>query len=212
MNSQQDTEGEERPTPQEALNERRAELNNGLREAYAAGLAKAVEQFDIDADFDTDVRSLKDNEFVAESHFYYWEGRTRPLEYWLPVQFGVEEYPHTPRELEPVQAVQDANLSPLDEAGEGLVAALESAGAHQDIIEYVHICRENYELTGLIETMHTFHRGGEGEISKLSEIGNKKEKILWEKGAEAALEKVGNWDTTNKPILQEIAGGAVADA
>ena len=67
----------------EPWEERMDELNDGLLEAYAAGFSQAVETFDLDPDFDTDPAALKDNEKVQEAHFYYWDGRTKPLELWL---------------------------------------------------------------------------------------------------------------------------------
>jgi len=71
--------------------ERLDELNDGLLEAYAAGFSQAVETFDIDADFDTSVSGLKKNGAVAENHYYYWEGRSKPLELWLREQFRLDE-------------------------------------------------------------------------------------------------------------------------
>lgn len=97
--------------------------------------------------------------------------------------------------------------APLQDDGEGLVEALNSARAHPDLIEYVYICREEDVLTGMLSSMHTFHRAGEGNIHRFSELGNKKERILWNDGAEEALKRVGNWDITNKPILESIVAG-----
>ena len=62
---------------------------DGLLTAYCAGFAKAAEAIDGQ---DPDVEDLKANDLVTESHYYFWEGRTLPLEFWLQDQFGVEQY------------------------------------------------------------------------------------------------------------------------
>lgn len=69
------------------------ELNRGLLTAYAAGFSQAVETFDLDPDFSTDVESLRENGAVAENHYYFWDGRTKPLEFWLREQFGIDVQP-----------------------------------------------------------------------------------------------------------------------
>jgi hypothetical protein len=74
----------------DAYEEKLDELNEGLLEAYAAGFSQAVETFEVDADFSTDVTSLQQNGAVQESHYYYWDGRTKPLKFWLREQFGVD--------------------------------------------------------------------------------------------------------------------------
>lgn len=71
--------------------EKMDELNRGLLEAYAAGFSKAVEAFEVDADFRTDVESLCKNGAIQESHFYHWDGKSKPLELWLKEQFEVGE-------------------------------------------------------------------------------------------------------------------------
>lgn len=71
--------------------EKMDELNDGLLEAYAAGFAKAVETFDVDPEFSTRVSNLKKNKTLAENHYYYWEGRPKPLRYWLREQFELNE-------------------------------------------------------------------------------------------------------------------------
>jgi hypothetical protein len=58
------------------------ELDEGLLEAFAAGYAKAMEHHDVDRDVDQ-VRQLKQHDLIRESHFYYWDGRDKPLERWL---------------------------------------------------------------------------------------------------------------------------------
>ncbi|MHC3382099.1 hypothetical protein [Haloarcula sp. H-GB5] len=63
--------------------EKRDELNDGLLTAYAAGFRQAVETFDIDADFDTSVSELKQNDAISEAHYYFWDGRKKPLQFWL---------------------------------------------------------------------------------------------------------------------------------
>ena len=73
----------------ENFEEKIDELNDGLLEAYAAGFSKAVETFDVDPDFSTDVESLKNNGAVQEAHYYYWDGRVKPLVHWLKDEFEV---------------------------------------------------------------------------------------------------------------------------
>jgi hypothetical protein len=102
-------------------------------------------------------------------------------------------------------AIPEQPPEPLYPNGEGLLNALEEAGAHDDVIRYVCICREQNEFTGLLSSMHTFHQGGDGSIQKLKQLGTPKEVLLWKEGAEQALAKISNWDTTNKPILETIA-------
>ncbi|MDS0258540.1 helix-turn-helix domain-containing protein [Haloarcula sp. S1CR25-12] len=80
------------------------ELNDGLLEAFAAGFSQAVETFDIDADFDTSVSALKDNDALAEHHWYYWDGRSKPLEYWLRAEFGTSPLTRKQRETLQVAA------------------------------------------------------------------------------------------------------------
>ena len=74
----------------DAYEEKMDELNEGLLEAYAAGFAQAVETFDVDAAFRTDVESLRKNGAVQESHYYHWHGQAKPLEFWLREQFGLD--------------------------------------------------------------------------------------------------------------------------
>jgi len=75
----------------EAYEEKLDELNDALLEAYAAGFAKAVETSDIDPGFDADPKQLKELEVIQESHFYYWDGRQKPLKGWLREQFLDDE-------------------------------------------------------------------------------------------------------------------------
>lgn len=69
------------------------ELNRGLLTAYAAGFAKAVETFDLGPNFSTDVDSLRDNRAVSESHYYFWDGRVKPLKHWLRKEFEIDAEP-----------------------------------------------------------------------------------------------------------------------
>jgi hypothetical protein len=64
------------------------ELNKGLLEAYAAGFAKAAETFEGP---DLDPSGLMDNTKIQEQHYHYWDGRTKPLEYWLRDEFGLNQ-------------------------------------------------------------------------------------------------------------------------
>lgn len=66
------------------------ELNDGLLEAYAAGFAKAKETYGVERG-PNDVQALMQTEGVSSSHFYYWDGRSKPLEFWLRDQFGLDE-------------------------------------------------------------------------------------------------------------------------
>jgi hypothetical protein len=65
------------------------ELNEGLLRAYAAGFSLAVESLDVDPDFSTDVDSLMNNHAVIERHYYFWDGKVKPLELWLQEQFDI---------------------------------------------------------------------------------------------------------------------------
>lgn len=65
------------------------ELNEGLLEAYAAGFSKAKEVYDITKG-PRDVQALMDTEGVSENHYYYWDGRTKPLLFWLREQFDID--------------------------------------------------------------------------------------------------------------------------
>ncbi|MWG36219.1 hypothetical protein [Halomarina oriensis] len=67
------------------------ELNEGLLKAYAAGFSKALETFDVQVDFDTDPESIQENRFVMESHYYFWDGRLKPLKLFLRDQFHLDE-------------------------------------------------------------------------------------------------------------------------
>ena len=66
------------------------ELNEGLLEAYAAGFAKAKEVYDIQKG-PSHPKNLMKTEGVSENHYYYWDGRTKPLEFWLREQFGIDD-------------------------------------------------------------------------------------------------------------------------
>lgn len=74
----------------ERFERKKDELHDGLLTAYAAGFSKAVETFDLDPDFDTNVNSLRENRAVAECHYYFWDGRTLPLEFWIRDQFDLD--------------------------------------------------------------------------------------------------------------------------
>ena len=104
----------------------------------------------------------------------------------------------------------EAGPEPVNERGEGLIDALEESTAHEDLVAYVRKAREAGG-TGVLSSMRTFHDGGDGDISRWREVGTRKETILWDHGAAVALQEVGNWDVTNRPILQEIVDERVAD-
>jgi len=67
------------------------ELTAGLRESYAAGYAAAIEDLDVDVDFEATASNLKNTDHIAERHYYYWDGRVKPLELWLQDHYGVDE-------------------------------------------------------------------------------------------------------------------------
>lgn len=73
----------------EAYQDKLDELHDGLLEAYAAGFAKAKEVYDISEGPD-DAQLLMQTEGVSASHYYYWEGRTLPLEFWIREQFTLD--------------------------------------------------------------------------------------------------------------------------
>lgn len=100
---------------------------------------------------------------------------------------------------------------PFEDDGVGLIRALEASDAHPDVAEYVRKAREAGEDTGLLDSMRTFHRGGDDDIHDWYAVGTRKESLLWEDGAEVALEKVGNWDVTNRPLLEAVVDGGDAD-
>jgi len=66
------------------------ELNAGLLEAYAAGYAKALEDYDVGDSPFTNPDQVRKSEHVQECHFYYWDGRVKPLKQWLREEFGIE--------------------------------------------------------------------------------------------------------------------------
>lgn len=94
MSETTDTTDEELHEPFDNYENARDELVSGLREAYAAGFAEALGTFDVDVDFDTSVDALTNNESIIESHHYYWEGRTLPLEPWLLNRFTTDDSRH----------------------------------------------------------------------------------------------------------------------
>jgi len=67
----------------ETWEEKMDELNGGLLKAYAAGFSQAVETFDVETDINTDVDALTNNEAIQMQHYYFWDGRSKPLELWL---------------------------------------------------------------------------------------------------------------------------------
>jgi len=69
----------------EAYEGKRDELKSGLLEAYTAGYIKALKDFDASPE----PEKYEGSEFLQKSHYYYWDGRTLPLEPWLREQFGL---------------------------------------------------------------------------------------------------------------------------
>lgn len=90
-----ESEGEIDAEAFEAYEDKLDELNEGLLEAYAAGFAKAKEVYDITKGW-KDVQALMETEGVSEGHYYYWDGRTKPLAPWLREQYDIgDESEHT---------------------------------------------------------------------------------------------------------------------
>jgi len=82
----------------EAVEAKIDELNDGLLEAFAAGFSQAVETFGIDANFNTAVSALTENDALVEQHWYYWDGRSKPLEYWLREEVASDQLTRKQRE------------------------------------------------------------------------------------------------------------------
>jgi len=71
------------PIKLEVPRQRRGDLNQTK--------TQFLETFEIDADFITDIESLKQNGAVQENHYYYyWDSRTNPLDFWLREQFDFD--------------------------------------------------------------------------------------------------------------------------
>jgi hypothetical protein len=83
------TDGEQ--TALQQFEEKQDELNEALLEAYAAGYAQAIGDHEIaEPHFEAaDFRELKQAEYIQKQHYYFWDGRTKPLALWLPEQFGL---------------------------------------------------------------------------------------------------------------------------
>lgn len=103
----------------------------------------------------------------------------------------------------------EAAPAPITEDGEGLLEALDAAGAHEDMLAYVRKARERGG-TPILSTLRTFHRGGEGGLGKFPEVSTPKERALFHDGAAVAYTEYGSWDATNREILQEIIDERVA--
>lgn len=73
------TDGEQRDEDFEAYEEKLDELTEGLLEAYTAGYQKAMRDYDAEPD----PERMDGSGYIAESHYYYWDGKTKPLEPWL---------------------------------------------------------------------------------------------------------------------------------
>jgi hypothetical protein len=84
------SESEIEPTDLEQYENKRDDLMQGLREAYEAGYKRALEDLEkTDEKFTTD--QIDGSEYISECHYYYWDGRTLPLEFWLQKQFGIDQ-------------------------------------------------------------------------------------------------------------------------
>lgn len=73
----------------EKYEEKIDELRDGLREAYEAGYKKAIDDVENTGELPKK-EDVEDSEYLAESHYYYWDGRTLPLEFWLRDQFDLD--------------------------------------------------------------------------------------------------------------------------
>ncbi|NHN50002.1 hypothetical protein G9464_20755 [Halostella sp. JP-L12] len=71
----------------EAYEEKMDELWEGLLQAYTAGYKKAMRDFEVT----DEIEKYEDSEFIKDSHYHYWDGRTLPLEFWLREQFDVND-------------------------------------------------------------------------------------------------------------------------
>jgi len=111
------SDGEQRDEQFERYEKRLDQLNEATLEAYAAGFAKAVDAFDMDRDVPTNPRELKQVEIIQESHYYYWDGKTKPLEPWLRELF-----------LDDEQLVTDGGDTLDARRATGIVKALASGG------------------------------------------------------------------------------------
>ena len=78
------------PTDLEQYENKMDELMNGLREAYEAGYKRALEDIE-KGDFKPTVEQIDGSEYMAECNYYYWDGRTLPLEFWLREEFGLDD-------------------------------------------------------------------------------------------------------------------------
>lgn len=92
----------------EAFEAKMDELNEGLLTSFAAGFAHAKDVYNIEQGPD-DYRSLMNTQGVSESHHYFWNGRTKPLEFWLREQFGLDEdIAEDMAELQSLEVTDDA--------------------------------------------------------------------------------------------------------
>lgn len=85
--SQDDTDGEK--DKYELFEERTDEIWDGLERSYAAGFLKAIEVYNIDTGGPDDPDELRKVDPVSEAHYYYWDGKTLPLQDFLERYYGV---------------------------------------------------------------------------------------------------------------------------
>ena len=77
------------PTNLEAYENKRDDLFAGLQEAYEAGYKKALEDLE-NTDEPPTAEQIAGSDYIGECHYYYWDGRTLPLDPWLRAQFDID--------------------------------------------------------------------------------------------------------------------------
>ena len=98
-------------------------------------------------------------------------------------------------------AVMERAADVLDGEDLEVFHAIRRSDAHADLSRY-YVKAVNRDHTGVVSSLRTFYRGN--GVQRLAELGTPKEKVLYERGAVAALDG-HTWDTENEAILKEIA-------
>jgi hypothetical protein len=84
-----------------------------------------------------------------------------------------------------------------------LIEALEQSSCHEDLVAFVEKAQDHHNTPSVLETLERFHDGADG-VEKFLKYGTRKEELLWNNGAAVALERIGNWDVRNKPVLEAV--------
>jgi hypothetical protein len=82
-----------------------------------------------------------------------------------------------------------------------LVTACRRAGCHDDFIRYIEEA-DSIGGTPILSSLKQFHR--ESDVERMSEVGTRIERTLWNKGAYETLLECGNLDDVNRPLLERI--------